>query len=110
MIVTYSYGRPTAKVIHDSDAQHWIADVSVAWSAPVPSSGYEHFFISGANAILSPTAPNDARQKKQRILYWLTEHPGSNARHVAEALHIQDLEALVLVQEMLREGVLDFDA
>ncbi len=47
-------------------------------------------------------------RKQQEILFWLTLHPGSDAEDVAHALRLPELEAVVLVQDMLRAGVLDF--
>ncbi len=64
--------------------------------------------FAGHHVVATLDEPEDQRVKKD-ILWRVTETPGLDARDVARTLGIPGLQAVTLVQEMLRDGILDLD-
>lgn len=55
------------------------------------------------------TSPDRSYELKRDILWRITERPGMDAIDLASGLGIPELQATILVQEMLQAGMLDFD-
>ena len=53
--------------------------------------------------------PDLHEHRKACVFYWVSKNPGVNARHVSEKFGISGKEAIQLSEELLNEGLLDFE-
>jgi hypothetical protein len=82
--------------------------ISNTASMGAPCGGERESEEVSTGGFLSTSTFDQAFERKKDILFHVTLNPGRDACEVAQALGIPSLEAVLLVQDMLRSGLLDF--